>query len=233
MTASLAKDREELISRGYSDNSNGAHLAAILETVFCELYSSVDCARQVVRAIYVEKKFRGLPDSTRKFFQYADEGQLDPRLPEPIRTAFCKAEWYHKLRIVRDAVTHADVGSCHLVEKAGVPLYMNDSIPADQGKCFMIKDVFGQIAIFKTAVNGFLVQIFHCLNETLVQTEVFQICGFFDGRMYTRFVLPAEAVDFHSGRCQALEWFDKEGNPRCPFADNCGAYKRAKEIQTA
>jgi hypothetical protein len=227
----LKKDREELSAKGHSSNKNGARLAAVVETIFCELYSSVDCARQVVGEIF--HGYQGVPDSTRRFFQNADAGKLDSRLPEPIRNSFSKADWYHILRRLRDAVTHSDVGSCYFDESSGKTKYINTAIKEDAGKCLVIEDVFGQIAAFQNEINKFHGQIFRVLNQTLKNDEVFQICGFFGGRVYSRFVRPLDAINFNSGRCDALSWFEQEGNPRCPFADNCGAYKRAKEIQAA
>ncbi len=227
----LKKDREELSAKGHSGNKNGARLAAIIETIFCELYSSVDCARQVVGAVF--HGYQGVPDSTRKFFQNAAAGKLDPKMPEAIRDSFSKADWYHELRKLRDAVTHSDVGSCYLDEGSGKTRYMNTAIKEDANKCLVIEDIFGKIGAFQCQVNMFHGQIFRVLNQTLKNEEVFQVCGFFSGRVYSRFVRPLDAVDFNSGRCDALRWFEIDGNQRCPFADKCGAYKRAKEIQTA
>ncbi len=227
----LRKDREELSAKGYSGNKNGARLAAVIETIFCELYSSVDCARQIVGEVY--HGCQGVPDSTRKFFQNAAAGKMDQKIPEPVRNAFAKADWYHMLRKLRDAVTHSDVGSCYLDEGSGKTRYMNTATKDDGDKCLIVEDVFGRIETFKKEVNSFEGQIFRVLNQTIKNEEVFQVCGFFSGRVYSRFVRPLDAVDFNSGRCDALGWFEKEGNPRCPYADNCGAYKRAKEIQPA
>ncbi len=227
----LRKDREELSAKGYSGNKNGARLATVIETIFSELYSSVDCARQIVGGIY--HGYQGIPDSTRKCFQNAAEGKLDPKLPEPIRDAFAKASWFHKLRKLRDAVTHSDVGSCYLDESSGKTRYINSAIKEDDNKCLIIEDVFERIESFKKDVNSFEGKVFRVLNQTLKDDETFQICGFFNGRVYSRFVRPSEAIDFNSGRCDALSWFEKEGNPRCPCTDNCGAYKKANEVQAA
>ena len=54
--------------------------------------------------------------------------------------------------------------------------------------------------------------------------ELWQMCGIFNGFVYSRFVRPSEALDFNSGRCNA--WFDNSSIAQCPFADKCGAYKR-------
>jgi hypothetical protein len=78
------------------------------------------------------------------------------------------------------------------------------------------------------AVNVFLGEIFRFLNSELVDDEVWQLCGIFSGRIYSRFVSPKDANDFNSGKCDAYKWFEKEDNPTCPFVDSCEAYKRVK-----
>jgi hypothetical protein len=57
---------------------------------------------------------------------------------------------------------------------------------------------------------------------------VFALCGIFYGRAYTRQVVPSADVTFDSGTCDSHTWFDSAENPRCPFADSCGAYARTK-----
>jgi hypothetical protein len=226
----LKKDREELNAKGHTGNKNGARLAAVIETICSELYSSVDCTRQVVAEIY--KGFQGVTSkSTRRFFQNAADGILDPKLPPLIREAFEKADWYVELRKLRDAVIHSDVGSCHLDEGSGKISYFNAAL-RDGDKYLRIEDIFEKISLFQKGVNEFEGKIFHVLNKTLKDDETFQICGFFGGRVYSRFVRPSEAIDFNSGRCDAFNWFEKDGNPRCPFTDQCGAYKKAKELLT-
>lgn len=226
----LKKDREELNANGFTGNKNGARLAAVIETIFCEFYSCVDCTRQVVAEIY--SKFQDVTSkSTRRFFQNAADGKLDPELPQLIREAFEKANWYHDLRKVRDAVIHSDVGSCHLEELSGKIRYFNGAV-RDGDKYLSIEDVFQKIHSIKQEVNSFCGKIFRILNSNLKDDETFQVCGFFGGRVYSRFVRPSEAIDFNSGRCDALNWFEKDGNPRCPFADECGAYTTAKKLQS-
>ncbi len=227
----LKEDTEELSSKGYSGNKNGARLAAVIETIFCELYSSVDCARQIVGKVY--HGYQGVPDSTRRFFQNAAADKLDKKIPEEIRNAFAKADWYHLLRRLRDAVTHSDVGSCCLDEGSEKTRYINTAIRDVADKCLVVEDVLARIETFKKEVNSFEGRVFRALNQTIKNDEVFQICGFFNGRVYSRFVRPMDALNFNSGRCHALSWFEKDGNPRCPFADNCEAFKRAKAIQPA
>ena len=86
------------------------------------------------------------------------------------------------------------------------------------------EDVFSYVDVLETQINRFLGRVFRCLNDTLSDDEVRQICGVFGGRLYTRYVRPGEAVDFDSGRCDAFRWFEKPDNPTCPLKDDCGAY---------
>ncbi|MGP8201905.1 MAG: hypothetical protein ACLQU4_20635 [Limisphaerales bacterium] len=225
----LKKDREELRIKGTTSNKNGARLAAIVETIYCELYSTVDCTRETVAEIY--KTFQGVTSkSTRRFFQNAADGTLDPKLPLIVREAFHGAQWFPELRKIRDAVTHSNVGSCHLDESTDMVRYMNTAVMVGPG-CLVIEDVFQHIQRLLQGINIFTGNVFHELNKTLKDEEVLQVCGFFNGRVYTRFVRPSRAVNFNSGRCDALKWFDKDNNPRCPFAPECGAYKSSIDVK--
>jgi hypothetical protein len=228
MSPAIKQDREELDAKGHSSGLRGAELAAVIETVFCELYSAIGCGRHIISEIY--RGFRGVTSKkTRTFFQNAFDGELDERLPVEIREACQQAKWFNELRRLRDAVIHSNVGSCHLDETTGKIRYLQASLRTGD-KVFVIDDVFGKMESFHRDVNLFLGKIFKVLNRTLKDNEVWQMCGVFNSLIYTRYVRPSEAIDFNSGRCDALTWFEKEGNKRCPLADNCGAYKKAKEF---
>lgn len=108
LAPNLLIDQEQLNSRGYTAGEHAVELAAVIENVFTELYSSVDCARKIVSFRY---PLRGVPDSTRKMFQRAGSGALDNVLPQPLVSAFKEAEWYEPLRVLRDELTHSDIGS--------------------------------------------------------------------------------------------------------------------------
>lgn len=219
----LSEDRTQLKERGYTPARRGRELSALLESVLLDLYSSIDCTRKVVTFIY--RQHRGVKQSTRKFFQSAAGGTIGTTVPEGIRNAFACATWYDAFRALRDAITHSDVGSCHLDEKTGKVFYMHTGLVRD-GKDLVIEDIFDHIDKLKESVNQFMGQVFQCLNEGLNDDEVWQMCGVFDGRIYSRLVRPCEAVDFNSGRCDAFAWFEKEENPDCPFMHECSAYHR-------
>ena len=87
----LGIDRQELNERGYISADNATELAAVVESVFTELYSAVDCARKTLSARY---PVRGMPDSTRGMFNRAREGRFDGLLPPGLLAAIKEAEWY-------------------------------------------------------------------------------------------------------------------------------------------
>lgn len=222
-TAKLAEDRDQLQERGYTPAQRGKELSALIESVFLDLYSSIDCARKVVTFIY--RNHRGVKQSTRKFFQAVANGTVDVTVPKEIRNAFANAHWYVDFRRIRDALTHSDIGSCHLDEKSGKVFYMHAGLGI-KGKALIIEDVFAHIEELIGHINQFIGEVFLYLNGTLEDDEVWQACGMFGGRLYSRWVRPSEAKDFNSGRCDAFKWFEMEENPNCPFMNTCEAYRR-------
>ena len=223
--ATLAEDEEQLSRHGYTPARRAKELAALIESIILGVYSSVDCARQVVTYIY--RKHRGVKQSTRKFFQAAAAGKVANTVPSDIRAAFKSATWYVDLRRLRDALTHSDVGFCHLDKSEGKVTYMHAGLGSDSG-ALVIPDIFDHIDTLLLQINQFMGRVFHCLNQTLNDGEVWQVCGMFAGRVYSRWVRPSHAVDFNSGRCDAFKWFEKEDSLKCPFMNNCAAYQRTK-----
>jgi hypothetical protein len=122
----LEIDQAELKENGFTPARNSFELSAVVETVFLELYSSIDCSRKVIGTIY--KNCSGVPNSTRKMFANAVAGKIDPRVPEPIRTALQNAQWYPELRKIRDELTHSNTGSCHLKKETNTVFYMHSGL---------------------------------------------------------------------------------------------------------
>jgi hypothetical protein len=226
----LDVEKEELKKYGYSDALRSRQLSAIVETIFCELYSTVDCTRRVLVSIY--GNLRGISSkSTHKLFANAEEGLIDERVPIEIREALIKAQkdWYPSLQKIRVSLNHSTVGHCS--ETNGKISYMHPDLSGSSQNALVSDDIFVEIAEYSSKVNMFLGTVFRCLNNTLIDTPTVQICGFFGGRIYQRIVSPHEAIDFNSGTCKSYEWFEQNENPTCPFADTCGAYFRLKEKQ--
>lgn len=180
---------------------------------------------------FLYRNHRGVKQSTRKFFQAIAAEKVADTVPTEIRDAFASAAWYADFRRMRDALTHSDVGSCHLDEKTGKVFYMHAGLGKDN-KALVIDDIFAHIKDLVTQINQFMGKVFHCLNGTLKDNEVWQMCGMFAGRVYSRWVRPSEAKDFNSGRCDAFKWFEKEENPDCPFMKECEAYRRRNSEQS-
>lgn len=223
--ANLEEDNKEISQHGYTPAIRGKELSAIIETIFLDLYSSIDCTRQVINFIF--KNYTGVPKSTRKLFENALKDKIDKRVPESIRMALKNATWYDEFRKIRDELTHSDIGTCHLDKNTGKVFYMHSGL-GTVSKASIIEDIFEKLSSLIKDVNVFLEQVYHSLNSQLSDKEVWQVCGIFDGRIYSRFVKSSEAKDFNSGRCEAFQWFEKDENPTCPFVDNCGAYKNLR-----
>lgn len=223
MVLKLDEDKEELTKQGYSNAIRSKELAAIIETLFCELYSCVDCTRQVIKAVY--GKLPGTPGkSTTRLFTRAANGTIDERVPVEIRNALAEAKWFPRFRNIRDAIIHSNVGSCS--EDDGHVSYYHERLGKNMSNSLAIDDVFQDISIYADNINKLLGPIFQTLNDTLKDEATPQICGIFGGRVYERFASPYEAQNSHSGKCKSYEWFEKEMHPTCPFVKSCGAYAK-------
>jgi hypothetical protein len=228
----LEMDEAELNQHGFTHAINSRELSAIVEGVIIEIYSSLDCTRKVITEIY--SNYRGLPDSTRRFFERIknDRSKIDKGFPEQLILAVAEADWYEELRKIRDELTHLDTGSCHKDRETGKVVYTHMGLQVN-GKPLVIDDVIQKLEQIISDVNQFTGQVFAYLLTQLKDERMLQHCGIFNGRMYTRYVSPSEAVDFHSGVCDAKRWFDLEENPTCRYADECGAYKNANKSVAA
>lgn len=230
LAPTLAEDREEMERQGYTLGIRSQELAGVVETVFDELYSTVDTTREALKPLYGNR--RGYTSkSTRKLFKAAADGKLDERIPEEIRQALADAErdWVSDLREIRDEITHWDVGSCFMHDDGRIS-YSHGGL-GTPAQAYGIDDVMDEIQKYETAVGDFLEVVFGTLNATLVDEETKQFCGIFNYRIYERFVAPREARDFNSGRCKSYEWFEDDDNPTCPLTDRCGAYAQILRLR--
>lgn len=230
LAPTLAEDREEMERHGYTPAIRSQELAGVVETVFDELYSTVDTTREALKPLYGNR--RGYTSkSTRKLFKTAADGELDERIPEKIRQALADAErdWVSDLREIRDEITHWDVGSCFMHDDGRIS-YSHGGLGTPT-QAYGIDNVMDEIQKYETAVSNFLEVVFGTLNATLKDEETEQFCGIFNYRIYQRFVSPGEARDFNSGRCKSYEWFEEDDNPTCPLTDRCGAYARMLRLR--
>ena len=224
LAPNMSIDNAELQDKGATSAANSLEVSAVLEEVFTELYSSIDCASKVVSSIY--KRCQRMPDSTRKLFWRAAHGEIGG-FPAELQAAFVKATWYDELRMLRDELTHSDVGSCRLTQDGKIS-YMHTGVKRGDS-VLVIPDASAKFDELFVGVNLFLGDIFHFLNQGLRPEPVDAFCGFLFGRGYARKLTIAEHIDFNCGVCQSRQWFDNEPAFRCPFAPNCGAYVRAAE----
>lgn len=225
LAPNLALDAAELEERGFTPAANSREFAAVVEAIFLELYSAIDCARKVVVAIH--RKCRGIPDSTRRLFARLAKGEIE-NFPDELRAAFLAASWYDELRDIRDELTHSSTGTCHLAPPDTAISYIHHGLVRDK-KPLVLPDVLGKIDDMVAGVNQFLGAVYRQLNAGLKAEPVMAVCGFFQGRIYVRHLSIEDRIDFHSGVCDSRKWFDNEPNGRCPFASDCGAYARASE----
>ena len=223
----LAIDAEEIQSKCYTAATNAKEFSAVLEEVFTELYSTIDCTRKVIIAIY--PRTRGLQNSTRKLFKKVRCNLLGLDFPTELKQAIAESDWYDELLVIRDELTHSDIGHCWIDRETNMVTYMHTGINCD-GKPLIINDVIGRIQCLIESINKFLGTIFHFLNTQLKFTTISELCGIFYGRGYLRKLSLETPIDFNSGVCQSHTWFDREVEFRCPFASSCGAYERAKLI---
>ncbi|HEM7808599.1 TPA: hypothetical protein U2L37_001356 [Burkholderia multivorans] len=225
LAPNLKIDSAELQEKGFTGAVNAQEFSAVIEEVFTELYSSIDCARKVIVAIY--KHCQRIPDSTRKLFLRAANGEIGGFPPE-LQAAFVAATWYVELRDIRDELTHSNIGSCHQSHGTNEISYMHQGLVRN-AKPLVIPDVFKKIDELFAGVNHFLGHVFNFLNKGLKVEPTDVVCGFFHGRCYIRRLAIADHIDFNSGVCQSNRWFDAEPAYRCPFASSCGAYARASQ----
>lgn len=226
LTPNLGLDAKQLEKHGYSPAHNSKELAAVIESVFCEQYSVLDCCRAVLLGVFPNHK--GIKKSTRSTFQKAHKGELDNKVPAPIRDAIANTrDWYPNLLRLRDELTHSNVGSCHRDDKTVIVIYMHDGL-GTPSKSLIIEDVFADLKMYFDKINELLGLVFRELNRTLNDKPIELMCGIFGGRFYHRVVRPSEAIDTNGGSCKSYQWFDLEEHPDCPLKDNCQAYIRAK-----
>ncbi|CAE6761115.1 hypothetical protein G2912_14040 [Paraburkholderia aspalathi] len=225
LAPNMSIDNAELQERGATSAANSQEVSAVLEEVFTELYSSIDCASKIVSSIY--KRCRHMPGgSTRKLFARAAQGGVGD-FPADLQAAFVSAAWYDELRMLRDELTHSDVGSCRLTQDGKIS-YMHTGVRRDNN-ALVLPDVFAKLDELFVGVNLFLGKVFHFLNQGLRAEPIDALCCFSRGRVYVRKLTIAAHIDFDSGVCQSRQWFDQQPDFRCIFASNCGAYARAAE----
>lgn len=220
LVPTLDDDHAELGSKGFTRAQNSRNLAAVLEGVITEIYSSVDCTSKVLFFVYGPNS-RGFKESTRKLF--TDFDKISGSFPENLKLKIGLVDWYEDLRHIRDELTHRDVGSCSLDRETGKITYFHSGLRGE-GRLLPIDDIFYWVNSKLHCVNEFIGVVFNELNKTIVSGEVQQVCGFVDGRVLIRLLDVSKPIDFNNGTCMSAQWFTEPSNPTCPFYMNCDAF---------
>jgi len=224
LAPNVSLDRTQLNTQGYTAGQNAREFSAVIEEVFTELYSVVDCTRKVIVA--TRKRCQGMPTgSTRKLFAWVTRSDTPGSFPPEIANAIRNANWYTELLYLRDELTHLDVGSCSVIGDGDKISYSHHGV-SKAGKPLVINDILGHAHQLAAEIQSFVSAVFAYFNSELAPSEVDQLCGFFLGRAYMRRLPSQRPVTFDSGTCAANGWFDTTPGYRCPFADSCGAYRR-------
>lgn len=218
----LEVDEIELDANGFSAAQNARELAALVEGVFLELYSSIDCCVEVLHLVYSDTS-RGFALSTSKMFQ--NPMGITGSFPEQLKPIVQSASWFHELRKFRDELTHWDVGHCSRNRETGKITYFHP-ILSDQAVNHTVEDIFGWLEQKVDSVDAFLGSAFHVMNTTITSGHVRQICGMVEGRMLERILDLSKPINFDNGSCLSRHWFEVDGNPKCPFLHDCKAYDR-------
>lgn len=222
----LLEDRQELDRDGYTPSDRSKEYAAVTETLFLELYSSLDGVRRTLVQAYAG--VRGLREkSTNSLFARAAARNYGPDFPEDIREVLAAAfaTWFPELRRIRTELSHGDIGSCHFDRATGLVRYMHGGLGTHQ-RALIIDDLEGKLNELYGQVTGLVDVVFSWLCSRLEPIERRVPCGLFKGRLYERTMRYAADLDFNVGACFSRNWFETDPEHMCPMRSSCGAYPR-------
>lgn len=214
-------DEQEVQSNGYSSAKYSKMIAALYETIICELYSILDGLRITIHGIYkgIEKVQLG---SVKKMFERAKNNEYGYNFPVEINDLLSNAydSWYKELRKLRVEFTHGEVGGIHK-DKDQINYFHRSRGPKG-----VIKSIDIKINKFLEEILDFLDDIYDYFYKELDVIEKEIVCGFYKGRCYQRIVKPENILTFDSGICMSKNWFEKNENFKCPMRKTCGAYTK-------
>lgn len=229
MRPTLSEDETELIESGYTQAHRSHEYAAVIETLFCELYACLDGVRRSIYGTY--KKVRGVQnDSTEKLFARAFRNEYGPEFPEDIRVLMARAyeTWFPELRRIRTEVTHGEVGYCHVDRDSGTVTYVHPALRQGD-RALVIEKVADKLNVLSQQVVGLTEHLFGFWCDQLYPVERRVVCGIWNGRFYQRDVAPERDVTSASGRCYSVWWFRSSPEHACPLAASCPAFARRDE----
>jgi hypothetical protein len=226
---SIDEDLAELEKNGYTNCARSNEYSAVVETLACELYASLDCLRTVLFHIY--RQVKGIQDSsTQKLFNRAKNSEYGPEFPEQIRTLLAHStdDWFPKLCDLRTELTHGGTGSCHKDKISGTVHYMHEGL-GDGPRAYVQEDIAAEINKYATGVTDLIYSIFSYFYTQLENNKSELVCGIYKGRFYQRLSTPEAVPTRNMGTCLSAEWFHKEPDYACPRLDTCKAYKRFQQ----
>jgi len=222
----LKRDGEQFARLGSSDQRYHREFCALLEVLIAELYSSLDGIRRLIFSVY--RNVQAVQnESTQKLFGRAHKKAYGAGFPLELNDALSRAyeTWFPSLYRIRRELTHGQTGHCHLDEKSGKITYFHEGLGSPQ-RSFVIEDVLTEVETWRRGVHELKECVFRHFYLKLEQKPMFQVCGFFRGRCYQRFVIPSPNLSFGDGYCDSRKWFDKQPEFLCPLHNRCGAYDR-------
>jgi hypothetical protein len=220
-------DEEQLREFGYSPANNADKLCTLIEAAVMEIYSSLDCVRSILVAVF--RNSRGMPtDSTRRFFERIQDGtDYGEPFPTQLNHLIRDAAWFPELRKWRDSLTHLDTGFISRDKDTMLVSYFHPSLKRDEN-ALQHDDIFDWLHTTTEGVNRFLGAVFSILLGSLSQQRVTLYCGFVDGRLLIRNVSYIEEITGVGGDCGSAEWFELPENPTCPFSVSCPVYAQRR-----
>lgn len=120
------------------------------------------------------------------------------------------------LRIVRDALTHTNIGSCFRDRETGAIRYFSNALKPICERTY-IDDFMAFVATFRDRVNDFLGHVFHELIQNLEDIETWQMCGIFYGRGYHRLFVPAKRLTFNPVGAEHTSGLSMKRTQRAPL----------------
>jgi hypothetical protein len=215
-------DKQELAENGYSPAKHSKRYAAIIECCINELYASLDGIRDVTYYIY--SKMQGVQrKSTSKLFTKAKKKEYDDSFPKEISELLLTAhdDWFLKLRKYRTEFTHGTLGTCSKDADTNKISYMHVDL-GENNRPLVIDDFVTYINSVYANILELQSSFFNYLYSTLELEDSTAICGFYQGRVYTRLLSPEQQLTFQSGICKSVKY-----ELTCPLSKECQAYNRA------
>ncbi len=222
----LALDRAELERLGGTSNQNSREYAAVCESVVLALYSAIDGVRTFIYGAY--PKVQGVQKgSNEDLFKRAKECKYGAGFPEAIRAWLAEdyEEWFTSLRTLRTVLSHGATGSCHLDNEAGNIRYFNEGLRKGPRANF-IEDIEATLRLYQTKVTELIEAVAQYHLALLQPVPVFQMCGTYKARWYSRMVSYRLGMTIQNGQCMSYDWFETETGYYCPLASQCDAYQR-------